>query len=117
VKVVEAEAVEAGRAAVAGVVVMVVEAVEAEAEVAVEAVEAEAVVEAGTAVIAEAEAVGTGAGNRHPTIRICNETGEPAMAGSPVSFSGLPGISLSSMLSLGYSYGNAICGKHPRRSL
>jgi hypothetical protein len=108
----------AGLAAEAGVVDMAAEAVVEEAVVAVEAVAAEVVVEeAGIAVIAAVEAAATGAGSCHPTIRICNETGESATAGSPVSFSGLPGISLSSMLSLGYSYGNAICGKHPRRSL
>jgi hypothetical protein len=105
----------AGLAAVAGVVAMEAEVVEAEAEAAVVAEAAEAAVEGGIAVIAAAAA--TGAGSCHPTIRICNKTGEPAMADSPVSFSGLPGISLSSMLSLGHSYGNAICGKHPRRSL
>jgi hypothetical protein len=116
---VAAEAV-AALGAEAGVVVMAVEVVAAEAEAAVvaeAAVAVVAVVAAGIAVIAAVEAAATDAGSCHPTIRICNETGEPAMAGSPVSFSELPGISLSSMLSLGYSYGNAICGKHPRRSL
>ena len=113
---VAAEAV-AALGAEAGVVVMAVEVVAAEAEAAVVAEAAVAVVAAGIAVIAAVEAAATDAGSCHPTIRICNETGEPAMAGSPVSFSELPGISLSSMLSLGYSYGNAICGKHPRRSL
>jgi hypothetical protein len=112
-----AEAAVAGLAAVVDVVVMAAEAVVEEAEAAVEAEAAEAVVAAGIAVIAAVEAAATGAGSCHPTIRNCNETGEPIMAGSLVSFSGLPEISLSSMLSLGYSYGNAICGKHPRRSL
>jgi hypothetical protein len=102
VKVAEA-AVEAD----AGVAVMAAEVVAAVGE--------EAVVVAADAAVVVAAA--TGAGNLHPTTKICNQTGEPAMAVSPVLFSGLPGISLSSMLSLGYSYGNAICRKHPRRSL
>ena len=81
-KVVEAAEAVAGRAAVADAVVMAAEAVVAEAEVAVEAVAAEAVVAAGIAVIAAAVEAATGAGRCHPTIRICNETGEPAM-GAP----------------------------------
>src|SRR6266853_1930872 len=97
----------------AGVAVMAAEVVAAGGEGAVVvAAEAVAVVAAGIAVIAAVVvAAATGAGNLHPTTKICNQTGEPAMAVSPVLFSGLPGISLSSMLSLGYSYGNAICRK------
>jgi hypothetical protein len=91
VKVVEAEAAVAGLAAEVGVVVMAAEVVVAEAEVAVEAVAAEAVVAAGIAAIVEVEAAATGAGSCHLTIRICNETGEPAVAGSLFSFlAGLP---------------------------
>jgi hypothetical protein len=85
-----AEAEVAGRAEGAGVAVM------AEAGVAAVAVAVAAVVVAVAgvaavvdeiAVIVAGEAEATVAGNRLPTIKICNETGEFAEAGSPVLFS------------------------------
>jgi hypothetical protein len=83
------EAVAAGPAAVAGVGVMeaVVEAVEDEVEAVVAVAVVEVAAVAVTAVIAGAVAAVTVAGNRLPIIKICNETGEPAVAGSPVLFS------------------------------
>src|SRR5467141_1348618 len=79
-----AEAAVAGRAAGVGVAVM--------AEAGVAAVAEGAAVAAGVdeiAVIVAAEAAATVAGNRLPTIKICNVTGELAEAGSPVLFSAI----------------------------
>src|SRR5882762_5213299 len=84
-----AEAAGAGRAAGVGVAVMAEAVVAAGAEVAAVAVAAEAAVVDEIAVIVAAEAVATVAGNRLPTIKICNVTGEFAEAGSPVLFSAI----------------------------
>src|SRR5437879_3245149 len=82
-----AEAEVDGLAVVADVAVMaeavVVEVAEAEVVVAVAAEEAAVAV---TAVIAAVGVAATVAGNRLLTIKICNETGEPARADSPVLF-------------------------------
>jgi hypothetical protein len=82
------EAAVAGRAAEVGAVVM------AEAVVAAVAVAAVVVAVAGVAAVVDEIAVivagvaaATVAGNRLPTIKICNVTGEFAEAGSPVLFS------------------------------
>jgi len=72
------------------------------------------------AVIVAGEAEATVAGNRLPTIKICNVTGEFAEAGSPVLFSAIlfvVKILVCSMLSLGNSYGYTICRKRPQRTL
>jgi len=82
-----AEAAGAGRAAEVGAVVMAEVVVVAVAEVAAVAVAAVAAVVDEIAVIVAAEAEATVAGNRLSTIKICNETGEFAEAGSPVLFS------------------------------
>ena len=80
-----AEAAGAGRAAEVGAVVMAE--VVAVAEVAAVAVAGVAAVVDEIAVIVAGEAEATVAGNRLPTIKICNVTGEFAEAGSPVLFS------------------------------
>ncbi len=84
-----AEAEVAGRAAEVGAVVMAEEVVVAVAEVAAVAVAGVAAVVDEIAVIVAAEAEATVAGNRLPTIKICNVTGELAEAGSPVLFSAI----------------------------
>src|SRR6266404_4288845 len=78
-----AEAEVAGRAEGADVAVM------AEAVVVAVAVAGVAAVVDEIAVIVAAEAEATVAGNRLPTIKICNVTGELAEAGSPVLFSAI----------------------------
>src|SRR6266446_2942498 len=78
-----AEAAGAGRAAEVGAVVM------AEVVVVAVAVAGVAAVVDEIAVIVAAEAEATVAGNRLPTIKICNVTGELAEAGSPVLFSAI----------------------------
>ena len=81
------EAAVAGRAAGVGVAVMAEAGVAAVAEVAAVAVAGVAAVVDEIAVIVAGEAEATVAGNRLPTIKICNVTGEFAEAGSPVLFS------------------------------
>src|SRR5882762_9970493 len=88
VKVV-AEAAVAGRAEVAGVAAMGGVVVAVGAGVAAGAVAGVAAVVDEIAVIVAAEAEATVAGNRLPTIRNSNETGELAEAGSPVLFSAI----------------------------
>ena len=78
-----AEAAGAGRAAEVGAVVMAEVVVVAVAVVAAVAVAGVAAVVDEIAVIVAAEAEATVAGNRPPTIKICNVTGEFAEAGSP----------------------------------
>jgi hypothetical protein len=82
-----AEAEVAGRAEGAGVAVMAEAGVAAVAVAAVVAVAGVAAVVDEIAVIVAGEAEATVAGNRLPTIKICNVTGEFAEAGSPVLFS------------------------------
>src|SRR6267143_810212 len=99
-----AEAAGAGRAAEAGAVVMAE--VVAVAEVAAVAVAGVAAVVDEIAVIVAAEAEATVAGNRLPTIRICNLTGVRVNAPRfcfPQFFS-LSKFVCCSMLSLGSSY-------------
>ena len=84
-----AEAAGAGRAAEVGAVVMAEVVVAVVAEVAAVAVAGVAAVVDEIAVIVAAEAAATVAGNRLPTIKICNVTGELAEAGSPVLFSAI----------------------------
>jgi hypothetical protein len=117
VKVVAEAAVVAGLAeAVAGVVVTAEAAVVAGlAEAVVVAEAAVAVAVAGIVAIAVAVAAETGAGNRLPIVKICNETGERANVPRFCfpQISSLSKFRICSMLSLGNSYGYAIHRKRP----